>query len=87
MKWTDETTYGRAMTCTEFNELVNLIRKEHSFGKGGKMVKYIEPTLDMRTDDVFHVTFRGFFAEKTFDFRDNERSMLDNIHKWLKEPA
>lgn len=64
----------------DFRKLLTYISNNHSFLKGGKKIKYVEPVIDMRTGDIFCVEFRGF-NDKTFSIT-NENSDKD-LEKWI----
>lgn len=80
---------GRALSVKEYRKIHDEIMEFHRFGVSGRMIKYILPTFDTRTTEIFHVQFQGMFepvAEgKEFDYRDNDRAMFDNIMEWLNE--
>lgn len=48
------------MTFEEFGQLLRHIADEHSpqHRVKGLMVKYVDPHIDMRTSEVFSITFR-----------------------------
>jgi hypothetical protein len=74
----------KALTIEQFSELMNYVIKHHRFGvPRGKFIKYVRPHFDLRDQRVFSITFDNM--GKTFDSRDNDKSMYDNIMKWLKE--
>ena len=70
----------KAMKMVDFRKLLTYISANHSFSKGGKKIKYVEPVIDMRTGDIFCVKFRGF-NDKTFSIT-NENSDRD-LEKWI----
>lgn len=80
---------GAALPLPIFKMLLTHIANHHRFGDKGKMIKYIQPTIDMRTMEIFHVHFRGMFDPvedgKAFDYRDNGKPMYENIMNWLDE--
>lgn len=80
---------GAALPLSIFKMLLQYIANHHRFGINGKMIKYVLPTIDMRTMEIFHVHFRGMFDPvedgKEFDYRDNGKPMYENIMKWLDE--
>lgn len=81
------TNFGESLSRSQFADIMSLIREKHRFGIGGRMVKYVQPTFDMRDDKIFRVVFRGFFDPVegiTFDFRDNANPMIANIMQWLE---
>lgn len=85
----DAPVLGRALSVKEYRAIHDEIMECHRFGIGGRMIKYILPTFDTRTTEIFHVQFQGMFepvAEgKEFDYRDNKRPMIENIMEWLNE--
>lgn len=81
------TNFGKALSRSQFADVMSTIRENHRFGIAGRMVKYVQPTFDMRDDRIFHIVFRGLFDPIegiTFDFRDNEKPMIENIMQWLE---
>lgn len=76
------------MTFLEFRELLNYIQDNHRFSRGGKGIKYVEPTIDMRTGDVFCVSFRGW-NDKTFSKtnENSDRDLKEWIYEWLGEDS
>lgn len=76
-----------SLTAAQFNEIMQIIKKKHRFGRKGKHIKYVFPSMDMRDYAVFHVRFEGMFSdgEGKFDFRDSERPMYERIMEWLGE--
>lgn len=59
------------MNLTQYNSLLYFINKYHSFGgidkkRKGKRIKYIDNTLDFRTNCIFSVTLKGMGNEIKF---------------------
>lgn len=80
-----------AMTFNEFAILVNFVKNKRSpYAKGllARHVKYIDPHFDMRTNDVFSITFRGFGDERQFhvcnECRDIKESLFERCMSWLE---
>ena len=40
------------MNKLDFWEVMRTVHNEHRFAKGGKNIKYVSPTFDMRTGDI-----------------------------------
>lgn len=80
---------SQTMHVRKFIELLNHIKKEHSFGDKGKTVKYIDPHFDNRTGDCFSVTFRGYGWDKTLhcvnECRDLEKSLFERCMEFLDD--
>lgn len=93
---------SRPMTLKEFADVVNFA-KDHNgpfatspvvdrYGKRVRipMVKYIDPHLDLRSNTVFSITFRGFGigSEKLFhcqnECRDLPESLYDRCMTYLR---
>jgi hypothetical protein len=82
------------MTFDEFRALLDHIMDEHhpyDFLKGKrKVVKYVDPHVDMRDGKVFAVTFRGWGWEQLFhtqnECRDLPESLFDRCMAFLDEP-
>ena len=85
---------SKAMSLNEFAALANLIRAEHSPYKavapGKRRVKYIYPSLDFRTEEVFAVRLSEFpgpivaFHTQN-DCRDLPKSLYERIVNWLNK--
>lgn len=68
------------MSINEFNELLEYINKNHSFiGLKGKMIKYISPTIDLRTGHIGMVRL----DDKTFSKVNENRHK--NLKNWIME--
>lgn len=86
---------SRAMTIEEFGKLVEYIKEYNAplspkQTRGCPTVKYIDPHFDMRFNNVFSVTLRGFGGEKEFyvmnEFREVKESLFDRIMTYLQTP-
>lgn len=83
----------QGMTLKEYAEILQYIKEHHRFGeivgKGHhKHIKYVDSCFDMRTLEVWRVTFRGMSKETSFSTTDNPRSkerLYDVVLKWLSE--
>lgn len=81
------------MNSKQFNELVEYIHKNHSFGKlsknekRSKHIKYVDSTLDMRNGKIFSVTLRGVFDDITFttNNENTHRDLFTWIMDWLEK--
>jgi hypothetical protein len=84
-----------AMTFTEFGNIVKYIRNNNTstnmLDRTCPVIKYIDPHLDMRTNDVFSIMFRGFGWERRFhcvnECRDLPESLHDRIMTFLTTPG
>ena len=47
------------MNKLDFWEVMRTVHNEHRFAKGGKNIKYVSPTFDMRTGDIHRIEFHG----------------------------
>lgn len=83
---------SKAMNLQEFADLVNLIMKDHSPIKTvvspKRRIKYIYPSIDFRTNDVFAVKLAEFpgltvVFHTQNDCRDLPDSLYERIVKWL----
>jgi len=79
---------GKALSLDEFRDVLREVVTKHRFGMTAEFgesrhIKYMTPTIDFRTLDVFHVEFRFLGDRRVFDFRESERSMYDRIMAWL----
>lgn len=75
---------SRAMTFQELNTLLIHIAAEHSpqHCVKGLMVKYVDPRIDMRSNEVFSITFRLYGGHDVQlhvcnENRDNPTSLFD----------
>lgn len=84
---------SNVMTIAQLGELLRYIYDNHSpmasFRAGKRMVKYVDPHIDMRTHAVFAITIRGYGWEKTFHTQNESRDLPDSLYervmKFLKE--
>jgi hypothetical protein len=81
------------MNFQQAGDLLKMIRDKHSpltARNGARMVKYVHPSLDMRTGHCFALTLRGYGWEQTFhtqnECRDLPESLFDRVVTFLKEP-
>lgn len=83
---------SRPMNMTEFAAVLNHAMKHNGpFVHGSKdapVVKYIDPHIDLRTNDVFSITFRGFGGETLLhcqnECRDLKESLFERCMTYLK---
>lgn len=73
---------NKSLTKEQYTEIMNRIWQYHCFARGGRNIKYIRPNWDMRDGKCFHIAFDNSGVK--FDFRDNEKTMYENIMEWLK---
>jgi len=77
------------MSFAEFAELLKHINEEHSpirpvlFPQ--RIVKYIDPVLDMRTNTIFSITFRGFGEEKNLNCVNENRELETSLFQRCME--
>ena len=82
------------MSFKEFGDLLRHIASNNSPMKSNDSrpsVKYVDPVMDMRFNNVFAVTLRGFgFEDKVFhtqnECRDLEQSLEERIREFLDTP-
>lgn len=76
------------MSFAQLGSLSGYIDQHHSAGKMmGAKIKYLETTIDFRTNSIFRVELRGFRGDKHF-YTSNEGQELgplyNRIMEWLK---
>ena len=72
------------MNLNDFRDLLNYIEKNHSFRRGkGKMIKYVSPTCDMRSGDIFHINLRQ--AGNGVDFSLTNENKDRNLKRWVMD--
>jgi len=81
---------NKDMTLTDLANLLNYIRMYHSpftAPSGRKVVKYVDPHIDMRTGVCFSITFRTYGGQFNFyttnEERDNPKSLFERCIDWL----
>jgi hypothetical protein len=81
---------SEAMTFSEFSELMKHIIEFHTFNSKephGRRIKYVRPSFDLRTNDVFLVSFNSYGNEKELhvvnDCRNLDSSLYERCMKWL----
>ena len=81
---------NKDMTLTDLANLLNYIHMWHSpfaAESGRRVVKYVDPHIDMRTGVCFSITFRTYGGEFNFyttnEERDNPKSLLERCTDWL----
>jgi hypothetical protein len=81
---------NKDMTLTDLANLLNYIRMYHSpftAPSGRRVVKYVDPHIDMRTGVCFAITFRTYGGEFNFyttnEERDNPKSLFERCMDWL----
>lgn len=85
---------SKAMTIKELGVLLRDIDENHSplrpTKEGLRVVKYVDPHIDMRTRTAFAITLRSYGWERTFhtqnECRDLPESLLERVTAFLKEP-
>lgn len=79
---------NKAMSLIDLANLLNYIRMYHSpfaAGSGRRVVKYVDPHIDMCTGVCFSITFRTYgedFYTKNEE-RDNPKSLFERCMDWL----
>lgn len=78
----------KALSWEDFKKVMNEVDKNHRFGRGGKSIKYVDPIIDMRTRDIFNVTFRGSDGERTFHIvnENRDKDLYEMIMDYLNSP-
>jgi hypothetical protein len=78
------------MTLIDLANLLNYIHMHHSpfsAGSGRRIVKYVDPHIDMRTGVCFAITFRTYGGEFNFyttnEERDNPENLFTRCMLWL----
>jgi hypothetical protein len=81
---------NKDMTLTDLVNLLNYIRMYHSpfsANSGRRVVKYVDPHIDMRTGVCFAITFRTYGGEFNFyttnEERNNPKSLFERCMDWL----
>lgn len=82
------------MTMTQLVELFEHIQKHHVIGCDdlhGKHVKYVDPHIDMRTNSVFSIQFRGYGVAHTLHTVNEQaelpESLFDRCMAFLDDEA
>jgi hypothetical protein len=81
---------NKDMSLIDLANLLNYIHMYHSpfaAGSGRRVVKYVDPHIDMRTGKCFSITFRTYGEEWHFyttnEERDNPKSLFERCMDWL----
>lgn len=79
------------MTLRELSNLLVFISLYHSpftASAGRRIVKYVDPHIDMRSGLCFSITFRTYGKEFNFNTvnenRNNPKNLLTRCMEWLK---
>ena len=72
----------KSMSHKGFLSILAEIHANHRFARGGKHIKYVTPTFDMRTGDIHRVEFHGM-EDKVFSIT-NENSDRD-LELWIAD--
>jgi hypothetical protein len=79
-----ELMMSRNMNLKEFANLLNFMRancRAIAPTPGYRAVKYVTPVFDLRTDDVFTITFRGFgFEDTTLSTTNSNRELKASLY-------
>lgn len=73
---------SRPMSFQDFADIVNWITHHNSPFKrdaGVPVVKYIDPTFDMRMNCVFRVELRGFGNSVVFNTVNEDRDLTESL--------
>lgn len=80
-----------AMTMTQLGQLLKHALENNSpftAGREKKVVKYVDPHIDLRDGRCFSITFRGFGTEQSFyvmnEQRENPKSLYDRCMTYLE---
>ena len=72
----------KEMSIEDFRDLCRYVDACHSFRDlKGKKVKYISPTMDMRTGMIFHVNMR--LVGKGMDFALTNENKDKDLKEWI----
>jgi hypothetical protein len=78
------------MTLIDLSNLLEYVYTWHSpFAAGPyrRVVKYVDPHIDMRTGECFSITFRTYGGEFNFyttnEERNNPKSLFQRCMDWL----
>lgn len=81
---------SQAMSFTALKTLLIYVQQNHSpfnVRSGKRIIKYVDPHIDMRTAECFSITFRTYGGEFSFyttnEFRDDPKSLFDRCIEWL----
>lgn len=85
---------SKAMSFNEFGQLLKHIAEHHSpfshTDHNTRMIKYVDPHFDMRSNTVFSIKFRTYGGEYDFhvmnECRELEQSLYERCMAFLKEP-
>ena len=83
---------SQPMSFSRTGQLLKLIYEQHSpFVPGnGRIVKYVDPHIDMRTGHCFALTLRGYGWQQHFhtqnECRDLPESLYDRVVAFLTTP-
>lgn len=72
----------KPMNMEDFRFLLLYIQMNHKFARGGKHIKYVTPTFDMRTGDIHRIEFHGM-EDKVFSIT-NENADRD-LEMWIAD--
>lgn len=78
----------RDMAYAELTQLLQMVDEHHSFRNGkGRMIKYVVPTIDMRTLSIHAIEFHGMFVTKVFSItnENKDKDLMNWIGDWLLE--
>lgn len=85
-----ETIQNKSMNLVTLANLLDFIQMYHSplaARSGKKVVKYVDPHIDMRDGRCFSITFRTYGTEVNFNTtnenRDNPKTLFARCMEWL----
>ena len=78
------------LTIKDFFDLLKHIDENHSFREQkGKCIKYVIPYIDMRTNTVYALEFKGLFPELYKSFSNTNipenKTFKQLIYEWLEQ--
>ena len=75
----------KPMDWESFADLLEYIEAKHRFTRG-RHIRYVVPTIDMRTSDIHSIDFYGF-EEKSFRITNEnaDRDLFAWVMEWLKD--
>lgn len=81
---------SKPMDFTEFAKVINHVKDNNSPFKARvfpkPVVKYIDPVFDMRSNQVFSITFRGFGGgDYNFHCQNEKRALNETLYERCME--
>jgi hypothetical protein len=88
----DEHYNKNSMSIKDFEELTKIVIEEHSFAadrdtrKGKKLVKYMDPSFDVRIGRIFAINLRGYGWSKNFHVSHDTLSLKERVIEYINLP-